>query len=76
MATMNEYLKKALDGVRLNEKDGDFYADVSFSIKLTGVKDKNEAMKRAQRFMDDVTKKFSLFDAVGSIDSVGGPSKK
>ena len=76
MATMNEYLEKALDGVRLDEKAGDFYANVNFEIKLTGVKNKNEAMKRAQRFVNDVESKFNLFDALGTIESVEGPSKK
>ena len=45
-------------------------ANIKFKIKLTGVNNKEEAMKRAQRFIDDVSKKFKPFDPSGEIDEV------
>ena len=73
MATLNEFLDKALDGVELNEAEGGYSADIEFTIKLTGVKNMKDAMKRAQRFVDDVTKKFKLFDPRGGVTGLDGP---
>jgi hypothetical protein len=76
MATLNEFLEKALsEGVLVGDKveeakKGGYSADVSFNIKLTGVNDMEAAMKKAQRFVDDVKKKFSLFKPSGEVDGV------
>ena len=72
MATMNEFLDKALTDIKIDEVSAAYAADIKFNIKLTGVKNMNDAQKRAQRFVDDVTKKFSLFDPKGEVDSVNG----
>lgn len=47
------------------------YANINFKIKLSGVNDRKEAMKRAQRFIDDVSSKFKPFNPKGEIDNVG-----
>ena len=73
MATMNEFLDKALTDIKIDEVSAAYAADIKFNIKLTGVKNMNDAQKRAQRFVDDVTKKFSLFDPSGEVDGVEGP---
>jgi len=78
VATLDQFLSKALDegklvGDKVDEAGEVFYADVNFKIKLTGVKKMNDAQKRAQRFVDDVSKKFSLFDPSGEVDGVEGP---
>lgn len=78
MATLDQFLEKALNegqlvGDKVDEAGEVFYADVNFKIKLTGVKKMNDAQKRAQRFVDDVSKKFSLFDPSGEVDGVEGP---
>jgi len=77
MATLNQFLEKALInegelvGDKVYEAKKPSYANINFKIKLSGVNDENEAMKRAQRFIDDVSSKFSLFNPKGEIDSVG-----
>ena len=76
MATMNEFLEKALDegqlvGDKVDEAKKPSYANVKFKIKLSGVNSEEEAMKRAQRFIDDVANKFGPFSPKGEIDGVG-----
>ena len=72
---LNDYLEKALDGVKLDEASEGFSGDIEFKITLTGVKNMKEAMKRAQRFVDDVTKKFKLFDPQGGVVGIDGPTE-
>lgn len=76
MATLDQFLEKALnEGAPpfLDPSKQVYYADVEFKIELTGVKNMKDAMKRAQRFVDDTTKKFKLFDPQGGVTGIDGP---
>jgi len=67
-------LEKSIGSI--DEAESGYSADVEFKIKITGVKNMKEGMKRAQRFVDDVTKKFKLFDPRGGVIGLDGPPEK
>ena len=76
MATLDQFLEKALDegqlvGDKVDEvKKQKYKGYVKFEIELTGVRDNGAAMTRAERFINDVEKKFPLFKPSGQVDGV------
>lgn len=73
MATLDQFLKKALvDEPELDEaKKPKFKAYVKFTIHGEAF-DLDDAMNKAERFIDDVESKFKPWKARGEVDGVDG----